>query len=145
MPAAFAVSEPILLFSTAVLCAIVPKAVRYFGSIWLYASNCDCRCEPITPLYEASSTMLELSCRWMEKLKLLNMGGRVASLPWNQGMLSPFEKDGLIKGGIGYVGKPSSRIKDGVTLLPVGGLYVCVNPRWCVEPVTVEMAAVERA
>ena len=57
MPAAVAVADPTWLFNTVVLCAIVPNAVRYFGLIWLYWSNCVCRCSPITPLYPISATM----------------------------------------------------------------------------------------
>ena len=34
------------------------------------------------------------------------VGGRVASCPWNHGMLSAFEKDGSTKGGAFHAGNP---------------------------------------
>jgi len=42
-----------------------------------------------TGMTEEERTLLE---RWIERLKLLNSGGRVASRPWNHGMLSLLAK-----------------------------------------------------
>ena len=50
--------------------------------------------------------MLELNCRWMEKLKLFVSGSRVVSAPWNQETVAPFETEGLMKGGAVHGGIP---------------------------------------
>src|SRR5205085_2084694 len=105
-----------------------------------------CRCAPDWPLYETSTTVELLSCRWMERFQLLYSGSRVASLPCHQGIASPFDPEGLTNGGRGKEGKLPLRRNAGVTPLSwVLKPGLVENPWLWVDPVTVVTTAKERA
>ena len=74
-------------------------------------------------------SMLPVSCRWIDKLKLLVSGRRVVSCPWNQETEDPLETDGLINGGAVHGGIPlSNRYVGLIPPLWFGKDWVKVNP-----------------
>lgn len=56
-----------VMFEVSVL---IPYLSIMLYGIWLFLSRPVCRCAPMTPLYDASSTMLLLNWCWIERLKL---------------------------------------------------------------------------
>src|SRR5437016_5708881 len=89
----------------------------YFGSTWLMFNRALCRWLPAWPLYDRSSTIDPVSCRWIEKFQLLYSGIRAASSFWNHGIERPLDPDGLMKGGCGNDGKLPFNRNAGVTPL----------------------------
>src|SRR5260370_17317016 len=116
---------------------MVPKGGRWGGCTGLRSSSCACRREPMSALKEPSRFMLELNCRWIDRLTLLVSGRRVVSLPWNHDTLDPFETEGFTNGGAVHGGIPwLNKYVGRSPLLWLGNVWVSVKPMLWVDPVT---------